>query len=285
MKIVTEYLSNVNICYVILNILLLVAIHLYLKEKKMKPLKRRNILLDSFIVSIFLFNYFSGVFDSIFNLKYLSVKGFLLLIVATIGIILFTINKNVKLIYSSLNYTLVILMATITFAIVTIVIGDKYPEMYVMDIRNVVVLIDLSFVIFIIYSIITLTIYIGYYVFNSRKQLESSKSVPYNKEVRILTDKELLNYEDKNNFYINEVECSIIFEDSNQDNIIKNYHILSNNVNDKMVNGFTLKENQLLRSICNKLQIYDLNKIDINNINILNKVTIEEYNFLKKIIN
>ena len=65
--------------------------------------------------------------------------------------------------------------------------------------------------------------------------------------------------------------------------IIKNYQILSNNINDKLVNGYTLEENKLLKSICEKLERVDINNIDLDNLSILNKITAEEYTFLKRI--
>ena len=50
------------------------------------------------------------------------------------------------------------------------------------------------------------------------------------------------------------------------------------------MNGFTLEENQLLKSICTKLQVSNLNYIDLHNASILNRVSVEEYNFLKKLM-
>ena len=52
-----------------------------------------------------------------------------------------------------------------------------------------------------------------------------------------------------------------------------------------MVNGYTLKENKMLRSICMKLQVNNLACIDMSNISILNKISIEEYKLLKDVFN
>lgn len=299
MKVVTEFLSNINVCYMVVNILLLIDIYVYLKQKQIKPLKGRIILLGGFVVSAILFNYLNGIFNVVLDLKYLSIKSFLLQIIIVIGISLFTINKPTKMIYSILNYILSILTAIIVLTIIAILIGNKYPQVYLMDSSNIVMLIDLSLVIFILYLIIISLIYIGYYVLSNTNTLEIKLSLPDKKDITIfkkkysskeelpatiLTDEQLLNYKDKHNFHINGVECSIIFEDSNKDNIIKNYHILLEDINAKMVNGFTLEENRLLKSICNKLKIYKLENINLNNLNILSQVTVEEYNFLKKII-
>ena len=87
--------------------------------------------------------------------------------------------------------------------------------------------------------------------------------------------------EEQEGFYIDGVDCSIIFEDNDKTTIIKNYYILLNDINAKLVNGYTLQENIKLKKIINKLNIKDLNNIDLD-INKLSRITIDEYNFLKK---
>ena len=99
----------------------------------------------------------------------------------------------------------------------------------------------------------------------------------------ILTEEELFSM-DKKNLYINGIDCSIIFEDSVRDNIFINYQILTKDINATMVNGFTLEENKLLKSICSKLGINNLENIDLDNRVILNKIDVLEYNLLKKIM-
>ena len=71
----------------------------------------------------------------------------------------------------------------------------------------------------------------------------------------------------------------------NKDNIMKNYEILSSDISAKMVNGFTLKENIMIRDICGKLNVNNLGSIDINNSSLLNIISVDEYNLLKRIIN
>lgn len=299
-------LADINICYLVLVALLLIVLYLFLRQKPITRIKRISILLIVLIISIYLSRYFNGVFQSIFDLKYLSVKTYLLIIVTTNIICLITMNKQLRFVYSVLNYTLFILIAIFFISIIIIVIGNYFEPLYTMDIQNTIALIDLSLVIFIIYMIIVSLTYIGYTIIlpsqvktseetsvsnKIKQQLLSFKSFSKIKKktenkvtTNILTPEELLGYKDKNNFYINDVECSIIFEDSNQENIIKNYHILLKDINSKLVNGFTLKENQLLKSICLKLQIGDLSSIDFNNTNIINRISVEEYQFLKKIL-
>lgn len=313
MEQVIDFVTNINICYIVLNILVLIDIYLYLKKKNITGKKRRILLFCVFIASIIIFPYFNNIFQIVFKLKYLSVKGYLLILIATNIITLVTINKKLRISYEILNYTLFILMVIIFFSVCAIMLGNKIPKMYLMDIENVVILMNLSFVIFIIYLMIVCIVYSSYYVFGSYiinsknnftifknnvidfwkkkkmilsflKKKNSKKIVGY-MQIPILTEEELLEYNDKDNFYINGVECSIIFEDSIEENIVKNYHILLEDIEAPMVNGFTLDENKLLKNICMKLQVGNLNNIDINNVNILNKISIEEYNLLKKIKN
>ena len=65
--------------------------------------------------------------------------------------------------------------------------------------------------------------------------------------------------------------------------IIKNYDTVTENINARLTNGYTLNENKLLKSICTKLQIGSINGLDITNENILNQINEEEYNLLKRV--
>ena len=115
---------------------------------------------------------------------------------------------------------------------------------------------------------------------NSVKLEESV--LPNNKEISL---EQLLNYKVGDNFYINGIDCSIIFCDSNKENIVKNYKILSTDITAKLVNGYTLEENIMIKNICTKLNVNNLSSIDINNFTILNLISVDEYMFLKKIFN
>ena len=310
MEVIINFIKDINVCYLILNLLLFIDLKYYLKTKKLSKVQIKIILLITLFLSIGIFFYGNGFFQSIFELKYLSVKFYLVVLIITNIITLYTFNRNIALGYATLNYTLFILMMIIFGSIVSIILGNKFENLYIMDISNAITLIDLSFVIFILYLILFSIMYIGYQIFlehsiqevkettEERKNLLSmkireviqnrkQKNLVWKKEKKIssvLSEEELLNYPNKHNFYINGVDCSIIFEDSNTENIIKNYHILLNDVNAKLVNGYTLKENQLLRSICMKLKVTNLNFIDIDNTNLLNCISLEEYNFLRSIM-
>lgn len=315
MEQVINFVKDINVCYLILNLLLLICLNLYLKSRNVEKIKTRFILGVAVLVSVILFSHMNGIIQSIFQLRYLSMKVYLMVVAITNIIALFTINKKIRLGYSIINYTLFILITLIFGAAFAVVLGNKIEALYIMDISNAVTLVDLSFVIFILYLIMMFLIYIGYYLFSSHSNIEQmEKNIQENsvkkrdylednnkkfklrlsfwkrtktklkKKNSILSPEELLSYKDKNNFYINGVECGIIFEDSNQENIIKNYHILLEDIHAKLVNGFTLEENQLLKSICTKLQVSNLNYIDLHNASILNRVSVEEYNFLKKLM-
>lgn len=315
MEQVINFVKDINGCYLILNLLLLICLNLYLKSRNVEKIKTRFILGVAFLASVILFLHMNGIIQSIFQLKYLSMKVYLMVVAITNITALYTINKKIRLGYSIINYTLFILITLIFGATFAVVLGNKIEALYIMDISNAVTLVDLSFVIFILYLIMMSLIYIGYYLFSSHSNIEQmEKNIQENsikkrnylennnkkfklrlsfwkrtktklkKKNSILSPEELLSYKDKNNFYINGVECGIIFEDSNQENIIKNYHILLEDIHAKLVNGFTLEENQLLKSICTKLQVSNLNYIDLHNASILNRVSVEEYNFLKRLM-
>ena len=100
-----------------------------------------------------------------------------------------------------------------------------------------------------------------------------------------LSTEELLNYHVEDGFYINGEECSIIFDDSNKDNIIKNYYILNEDIHAKMMNGYTLEENKLLKSICMKFRVCSLNNINWNNESALEEIRVDQYNYLRRVFN
>ena len=95
------------------------------------------------------------------------------------------------------------------------------------------------------------------------------------KEEKGITLEDLLASNQGEGFYIHGVDCSIIFEDSHQENILKNYQILSNDIHARLVNGYTLDENKMLKNICMKLQVNNLASIDITNVSLLNKISID----------
>ena len=294
---------KINPSYFILLILCFFVIMISFKKKNVKPREKKIAVILYLFVAIFSFSYINGIISSIFKLEYLSVKMYLILVVLINAIMLFTINKDVKLVYKILNYSLFILITIIFGATVAIIIGNKNNNFYLMDVSNAINLIDLSMVIFILYLICLCLTYIGYSLFEdkqtrvlplskektnvklkitnwlSRKFIKNKKSP----QKKLISKDQLLNFDREKKLYISGEECNIIFEDSNRDNIYKNYQILSQDIHARMMNGYTLKENKMLKSICIKLQVNSLANIDISNLSILNKISIEEYMLLKEV--
>lgn len=208
----------------------------------------------------------------------------IILIMVIINIILnkSKINSNYKYLINGISLILISLITSYYNDIINAIFNFKY----------------LLIIIIATYLVIISIIYIIKIISKKRKTTEELisetmeeknnyiKKVPVKRVATIegiLSKEELLSITNKELFSINGVECSIIFEDSIPDNIVKNYHILINDINAKLVNGYTLEENKLLKSICTKLETNNLNNIDINNLSILNKISVEEYNFLKQI--
>ena len=315
-----EVIKGANWCYVVLNILLLVVLVLFLKKKQINKQVRLSILGVAIFISLVMFSYLNGIVSSIFQLKYLSVKTYLVVVIISNLIALWTINKKVGIVYKVLNYGLFMLMTVIFGSTAAVLLGNRFESFYVMDVGNAVNFIDLSMVVFMIYLIVLAIVYIGEYLFFSKKEIEEENEFLEKKE-RIsslklkmprvslpkvsgfkrrtkkekekvetqpvgeyLTPEELLSYQRGEGFYIHGVECSIIFEDSNQGNIVKNYYILLEDIHARLVNGYTLEENMMLKSICQKLQVSNLGSVDINNVSLLNKISIDEYMLLRRVL-
>ena len=299
---------NLNICYVILNILFLMVASIYFKDEII-TMKQRVILFGIYLFfTLVSGNYFNGIMNRIFELKFLDVKAYLLLLIVTHIIMLYTINRFVKLRYKIFNYLLFFFLMILCGSVLSVALGNHFERFYLMDVGNAVNFIDLSFVIFFIYLIIIGLIYIGSFVLNengNKKHLFYRIKLPhihlknlklsyirFNKNKGketigskdlILTPEEVLKSRYQDGFYINGEECSIIFDDSNQDNIVKNYYILNQDIHARLMNGFTLEENRLLKSICMKLHVGSLHSIDFGNSTLLNSISVDEYNLLKKV--
>lgn len=298
-------LFKINPCYLILEILFWIVVMLFMDKKNLEKKYKAIFTVAYFLISILTFSYINGLILNIFKLKYLSVKTYLIVIIIVNAISLFTMNKKIKPVYSALNYILFITMIIILGSTIAIVLGNKIPALYVMDVDNAVNFIDLSMIIFLLYLICLCLAYIGYYLFENKEEIEAKSknkitllkeetakkkiSLPFSKKkkefVPSITKEELLMHDRSIPLYIHNEDCSIIFEDSNQENIYQNYQILEQDIHAKMVNGYTLEENKMLKNICLKLQVTRLANIDMSNVSILNKISIEEYKLLRNIFN
>ena len=280
------------ILYLIPIILIMVVINIILAKKKVNSSYRYLINGITLILLALTINNYCSILECVFSLKFLSVKFYIIILIITNVITLITIKKNISNIYKIINYILFGLMTIMLIAILVIIAGVKLEIISSSNNEYTVILLNVSIISFIAYIIVISITYILKSLNSIKlkkvihKKINISKEViiePVEEQTKILSPEELLSLENKKEFSINEVECSIIFEDSIPENIVKNYHILLNDINDKLVNGYTLEENKLLKSICAKLKTNNLAYIDLNNLSILNKISVEEYNFLKQI--
>lgn len=278
-----DILLNSKIFYLILIILIMSIINIILAKKKINSNYKYLINGISLILMSLITTYYKELVDTIFNLKYLSIKLYMIMLIIVNIITIYTLNKRINKTYKIANYLLFGIINIILTIILILVLGINLNLLKNTYSTYNILLINSSIIIFIIYLVSISIIYI--YKILTRKQKEVLEENTYDYEAReiILTKEELLSISNKELFTINGVECGIIFEDSIPDNIFKNYHILLNNINDKLVNGYTLEENKILKSICTKLEIRNLDNLDLDNLSILNKITPEEYTFLKGI--
>lgn len=295
MNSIFNIISNLKFIYLLLIIFTMVIVNIILEKKEINSNYRYLINGTVLIMLGLMSNYLNDIINGIFNLNYLSVKLYIIILIIINIITIITMKKKNNLNKKILNYTLfglinlIFIISAIMFILIKTKIINSSFNHYLIKLSNI------SIVIFIIYLVIISLIYI----LNNLKVKEIAKKLNIekiksklitksinNKENKIyLTLEELMAIPNKDLFTINGIDCSIIFDDSIPDNILKNYHILEEDINAKMVNGYTLEENKILKSICTKLQTNNLQQLDLNNLSILNKISPEEYNFLEKIIN
>lgn len=285
MKII-EYLKNINIFLVVLDILFLIVSFLFLNKRKCSEKRKDLFVVIYTLINVLLFSYLNNIFQSIFTLKYLSVKLYLGVLVISLIIFLFTFNfsKKITLKYKVCNYLMVFILHIILVFDVYIVVSEKLEILNLIDIKNSITLMNLSLIIFFSYIGVLMLIYILEYLYQTKTK-DNKKTIKNKKMDLNKTLLELSKYKEGESFYINGVDCSIIFSDDNKENIIKNYNILYNDIEGCLTNGYTLKENIMIKSICQKLKVNNFDNIDLSNFNILNKIEVDEYKFLKKIIN
>ena len=295
---IINFLDNMNIVYVALSILILIVSLLFLSKKKVNNTLREIYIILYVTLAWVGFYFFNDILNSIFDFKFLSVKLYLILLIIGNIIMLININFNIRKVYKIINYMLFTTNLLIFITNIVIIIGNKYNIFVIASLEDVTTLTDINFIIFISYLIIMCIMYIFLDVLaivqekikilkydlkekkeKTKKQKELSPVIP--KES--LSNQNVVYYkkDGQDGFFIDGIDCSIIFEDDNKDNIIKNYYILLNDVNAKLINGYTLNEYKKIKNIINKLNIKDLNNIELD-VNKLSKITIDEYNLLKR---
>lgn len=283
---------------------LLWLLELFLKKQEVSTSLKVGIAFIFLIISLLSYSTLSGIIFSIIKLRYLSIKLYLFILVIVNAIILYTLNKKISWVQKILNYILFIMMMIMFGSVISIVLGNKIEAFYVMDIGNAIILMNLSIIVFSIYLLIQGFIYIescyqkGIVLFHLRdikkiplgkfKKIvfswkKKKKQIPKEKTDSI-TIEDLYNMRKDSILLIHGVDCSIIFNDSRQDHILENYKRLSKDIHSKLVNGYTLEENLMFRDICYKLKISNLKSIDLENTNLLNKISIEEYKLLRRVL-
>lgn len=295
---IINFLDNMNIGYVALSILILIVSLLFLSKKRVNNTLREIYIILYVTLAWVGFYFFNDILNSIFDFKFLSVKLYLILLIIGNIIMLININFNIRKVYKIINYMLFTTNLLIFITNIVIIIGNKYNIFVIASLEDITTLTDINFIIFISYLIIMCIMYIFLDVLaivqekikilkydlkekkeKTKKQKELSPVIP--KES--LSNQNVVYYkkDGQDGFFIDGIDCSIIFEDDNKDNIIKNYYILLNDVNAKLINGYTLNEYKKIKNIINKLNIKDLNNIELD-VNKLSKITIDEYNLLKR---
>ena len=274
-------LKDINIYLVILDLLFLIVSFLFLNKRKVKTRTKDIFVMSYTLINLLLFTYINELFNNIFSLNYISVKVYLITILLSYVIYLITINKKFKSRYKALNYLLFILSTISLFVNIYIILTNKLDILTTINLDYSLNLMNITEIIYLTYLILISVIYIISFI--PKKQRKAIKKTTSNTYINNIN--ELATKLNNNKLFINNIDCSIILFDSIPENIVKNYNILVNNIEDKLVNGFTLKENIMLKNICNKLNVTNLKNIDLNNFNILNKIDIDEYNFLINIVN
>lgn len=308
MENILTFIPKLKIFYLLLIIFIMIIVNIIINKRNINNNYRYFINGITLIIISLLTSYYNDIIEGIFRLNFLSVKFYIVILIIINVITLITIQKDLKPVYKIINYTMFSIVSLILGIILLMIVGIKLGIISTIFSKYTIMLLNISIIVFIIYLTIISFIYIvknlnnveitfdkeklnqkissfKTFIFNkikSIKEKQNSNNETEKESINRLTPEELLSYEKKEDFSINGIDCSIIFEDSIPENIIKNYHILSEDIDAKMVNGYTLKENILLKSICTKLKVNNLNYIDISNLSILNKITVEEYNFLKQ---
>lgn len=290
---------NVNKVYIILSILGFITSFLYLYFNN----KRKNIpivLLLYILVMLLTFTYFDYVFNSVFNFSFSSVKFYLVMLIIINIITLVTVNCNINIVNKIINWILFISSAVLFAINAYILIGNIF-EFTSVEVSSIIYFIDVNVIIFIGYLIISCSIYIIKRVWKEiinyinrikYKNRRSGNDAIVGEEVDGLEESGLVNSTseivnqaniivENNKFIIDGKDCSFIFNDTNRENVVRNYYILLTDVNARLVNGYTLDENIRINNILNRLNIKNIHNVDLMNMEILSKITIDEYNLLK----
>ena len=100
-------IPNLKICYLILIILIMAIINITLIKNKKDIYNNYKYLINGIILMIIalITNYYNDIIEGIFNLEYLSIKFYMVILIITNIITLITLQKSLRLPYKIINYT------------------------------------------------------------------------------------------------------------------------------------------------------------------------------------
>ncbi|MBR3162035.1 MAG: hypothetical protein IKF19_04825 [Bacilli bacterium] len=291
-----NFLGNVNIAFVSLIVVSFILSSLFLFEKKRSLYLKELYIILFVIVSWVCFYFFNDKLNSIFKLEYLNIKSYLLLLIIVNIITIINVNYVKSLLYKIINYMMFVSNVLIFILEVSLLLIGKSNIHYV-SLKTLVTFMNINYIIFIVYINILGYLYLIILFVNKIKKhiLVNKEKVVEVDSISSFDDEELIevdndsgavnnglnnNVKEDNNFIIDGVDCSVIFGDLDKREVLENYYILLNDVNAKLVNGYTVFEYTKIKDIINRLEIKDLNKIKLD-INKLSMITYDEYNLLK----
>lgn len=305
----TQFINNINLYYISLVLTILIASLLFLVPRIKHGITIEFYLIVFTTISWYGFYLFNDILNSIFSLSYLSIKTYLILLIIGNVITIVTLNYKLDITYKIINYLLFTSNILIFITNILLLINSRLNIFSNIDTNIIIKVIDINIIIFLLYiEIIFLTYITKPFINKIKEKIKSKKledeqgdyesfqpatqvvepSIPEpiyayhppkeNISYNTSTPKE---FDPRDLFYINGVDCSAIFYESDKDTILKNYSILKKDINAKLTNGCTLVEYTKILNIINKLGIKDVNSISLD-LNQLSKINVDEYNLLKK---
>ena len=247
-------INKININYIIISILFLIASILFLKDNNIKKKLQRSYIITYIMLAFVGTIYIKNIINSIFKLELVSIDLYLFTILTSTIIMLISVNKKINLSNKILNKTLYLISTLILVLNVILLLGINL-NYFIADSNAIITLMNFNYIAFIVYLYLIPSVYI-------------IKSLL----IRI--------FKKKNKYIIKGIDCSIILEDKDEENRKKNYQLLKKDINAKLTNGYTLEETKLLKNIIEKLNIKTINDLNLD-MNKLSKITKEEYTLLK----
>ena len=296
---IINFVNNINIVLLSLIIISFILSHLFLYKRKISFFLYRVYLIVFVTIAWICFWFFNDRFNDIFKFNYLNIKTYLLLLIIVNIITIINVNFVKRLIFKIINYIMFFINIIIFIFNIFLFIGNRLNIINI-TIYDLAKLMNISYILFLIYLNIMGYLYLLLFVIDVVKShifIKKKKNVEVFNDVveedscdqaEAIEDKidndsisSIDNELDgKDKFIIDGVDCSVIFDDLNKNEILENYYILLNDVNAKLVNGYTVHEYKRIKDIINRLNIKDMNKIKID-INKLSMITYDEYNLLK----